>query len=65
MEGLDNDGGLWYEYEPADRHLIKEKHWWVQAEAMVGFYNAWQISGDEKYLEISYNNWQYVKELKF
>jgi mannobiose 2-epimerase len=61
-KGLDIDGGLWYEYEPAGHHLIREKHWWVQAEAMVGFYNAWQISGDEKYLEISYNNWQFVKD---
>ncbi len=62
IKGLDNDGGLWYEYEPADRRLIKEKHWWVQAEAMVGFYNAWQISGNEKYLDISLNNWQFVKK---
>ena len=43
--------GLWYEYEPAEDHLVKEKHWWVQAEAMVGFFNAWQISGDDKYLD--------------
>ncbi len=61
MEGLDSDGGLWYEYEPADDHLIKEKHWWVQAEAMIGFYNAWQISGDEKYLQLSISNWKFVK----
>jgi mannobiose 2-epimerase len=59
--GLDSDGGLWYEYEPADDHLIKEKHWWVQAEAMVGFYNAWQISGDEKYLNTVIKNWGFVK----
>jgi mannobiose 2-epimerase len=62
IEGIDNDGGLWYEYEPADNHLIREKHWWVQAEAMIGFYNAWQISGDERHLELSINNWQFVKD---
>jgi mannobiose 2-epimerase len=61
IEGLDIDGGLWYEYEPADNHLIKEKHWWVQAEAMVGFFNAWQISGNQKYLELSLANWIFVK----
>jgi mannobiose 2-epimerase len=61
IPGLDTDGGLWYEYEPADNHLIKEKHWWVQAESMVGFYNAWQISGDDKYLDISINNWRFIK----
>jgi len=61
IAGLDDDGGLWYEYEPDDHHLIKQKHWWVQAEAMVGFYNTWQITSDEKYLNIAEKNWQYVK----
>jgi len=59
--GIDVDGGLWYEYKPAENHLVKEKHWWVQAEAMVGFFNAWQISGDDKYLNISLKNWEFVK----
>ncbi len=62
IEGLDADGGLWYEYEPAAKHLIKQKHWWVQAEAMVGFFNAWQISNDEKYLDASLKNWDFVQK---
>jgi len=62
LEGLDTDGGLWYEYEPANHHLVKEKHWWPQAEAMVGFYNTWQITGDDKYLRLSKNNWEFVKK---
>lgn len=60
-EGLDHDGGFWYEFEPAENHLIKEKHWWVQAEAMVGFFNAWQITGNDGYLDISMANWNFVK----
>lgn len=62
IEGLDADGGLWYEYEPADDHLIKQKHWWPQAEAMVGFFNAWQISNDDKYFDISLKNWDFVQK---
>jgi mannobiose 2-epimerase len=62
QEGMDNDGGLWYEYEPAEDHLVKEKHWWVQAEAMVGFFNTWQITGDRKYLDLSTMNWDFVKD---
>ncbi|QEM11574.1 AGE family epimerase/isomerase [Mucilaginibacter rubeus] len=62
MQGLDADGGLWYEYEPVEDHLIEEKHWWVQAEAIVGFYNAWQVSGNEKYLQVALNNWAFVKD---
>ena len=61
IAGLDADGGLWYEYEPAANQLVKEKHWWVQAEAMVGFFNAWQINGDDKYLNISLKNWEFIK----
>lgn len=61
-EGLDNDGGLWYEYEAGTDSLIKEKHSWPQAEAMIGFYNAWQITGDESYLKRSLASWQFVQD---
>jgi mannobiose 2-epimerase len=61
-EGLDTDGGLWYEYEPSTQHLVKQKHWWPQAEAMVGFVNAWQVSGESKYLRHAQDSWQFVKE---
>ncbi len=59
--GLDQDGALWYEYDPYEQHVIKEKHWWVQAEAMVGFFNAWQLSGKAEYLSISYQVWQFIR----
>lgn len=62
LNGLDVDSGLWYEYEPSDNHLVKEKHWWVQAEAIVGFYNTWQITGDEKFLELAEKTWEFVKK---
>jgi mannobiose 2-epimerase len=62
ITGVDADGGLWYEYEPAEDHLVKEKHWWVQAEAMVGFFNAWQISNDKRYLDIVLKNWEFIKD---
>ncbi len=62
MEGMDVDGGLWYEYEPMEKYLIREKHSWPQAEAMVGLFNAWQLSGEEKYLLQSYNSWKFVHQ---
>jgi mannobiose 2-epimerase len=61
-EGLDADGGLWCEYKPLQKVFIKEKHWWPQAEAMVGFFNAYQISDNEKYLQHSLNSWQFIKQ---
>ena len=59
-EGLDKDGGLWYEVE--EGQLKKEKHWWPQAEAMVGFLNAWQISKEEQFFYYSWQTWQFVQQ---
>ena len=61
-KGLDGDGGLWYEYDEASRRLVKQKHWWPQAEAMIGFFNAWQITGTEKQLERSLRCWQFIQQ---
>jgi len=61
-EGQDHVyGGLWYEYEPKTGKWEKEKHSWPQAEAMVGFFNAWQITGDEKYLRQSIKSFDFIK----
>lgn len=61
-EGLDKDGGLWYEYDAEKDHLIKEKHSWPQAEAMIGFLNAYQLTGKERYLEYFINSWEFIKK---
>ena len=58
-EGLDEDGGLWYERE--EGRAGREKHWWPQAEAMVGFLNAGQISGDRRYGSSDHRAWEFVK----
>ena len=59
--GIDNDGGLMYEVYSG---LIKDtdKHWWPQAEAIVGFVNAWQISSDSKYLKKAKMVWEFTKD---
>jgi mannobiose 2-epimerase len=61
-EGLDSDGGLWYEYEAANDRMVYEKHSWPQAEAMIGFFNAWQLTYHDKYLQHSLNSWGFVKK---
>jgi cellobiose epimerase len=61
-EGLDKDGGLWYEYDSNKNYLIKEKHSWPQAESMIGFFNAWQLTGDERFFKISLSSWKFVQE---
>ncbi|MND55911.1 Cellobiose 2-epimerase [compost metagenome] len=59
-KGLSGDGGLNYEFE--NGHLIEEKHWWVQAEALVGFYNAFQLTGDKVFLERFEKSWDFIEK---
>lgn len=61
-EGLDTDGGLWYEFDPEKNEMIAEKHWWPQAELWIGMVNAWQLTGDETYFKIFEDNWNFVKK---
>lgn len=36
--------------------------WWVQAEAMVGFYNMYQKTSDERFLKATEGLWNYIKK---
>lgn len=60
-KGINADGSMNYEYEPAKNLLVAERHWWVQAEALVGFYNSWQISGDPQFLKRVLNAWAFTR----
>ncbi|NGY36844.1 N-acyl-D-glucosamine 2-epimerase [Flavobacterium sp. XN-5] len=61
-EGIDEDGGLWYELDPGNNELIAEKHWWPQAELMIGFFNAYQLTSDTTYLDTVLKNWEFTKK---
>ncbi|MDA3879676.1 MAG: AGE family epimerase/isomerase [Prolixibacteraceae bacterium] len=57
-EGTDCDGSLFNERD--GEHLDTDKHWWPQAEAMIGYINAWQISGQAKYLDEAEKVWNFI-----
>lgn len=59
--GMDTDGGLFDEGHEEGGIAVPNKVWWVQAEAVVGSVNAWQITGDEKYLDSALKSWAYIK----
>ena len=59
-EGLAGDGSLWYERDDARGHFDRDRHWWVQSEAVVGFLNAWQLSGDHSWLGLATAAWEYI-----
>jgi mannobiose 2-epimerase len=59
-EGLDDDGSLFYEAHPHGG-LNTMKAWWPQAEGMVGFYNAYELSGQARFAEAAYGCWAYIQ----
>lgn len=53
------DGALNNERE--NDKIDRKRVWWVQAEAIVGFINAYQHSGEEEFLRSAKSIWEYVK----
>jgi mannobiose 2-epimerase len=43
-------------------HTHAKKEWWPQAEAVVGFYNAYELSGDKKYFDTADSIWSYIQK---
>jgi mannobiose 2-epimerase len=60
QDGLEQDGSLPYESGPQGL-VDSDKTWWVQAEAMLGFYNAYQLSGQERFAQASRRSWEYIQ----
>ena len=60
-EGLQPDGSMVYEIDNTLGHLDNDRHWWVQAESVVGFLNAYEITHDQQWLEKALNGWKYIK----
>lgn len=61
-KGLNADGSMIHEANLTTGHKDDDLHWWVQAEAVVGFVNLYQHFGDEEALEKALRCWQYTKE---
>lgn len=60
-EGVDRDGGVFAEGKqsgPTDRR----KEWWSQAEAVVGFLNAYEITRDPEFLTQAVHTWKFIQE---
>lgn len=60
-QALGKDGSILYERIPAEPRPDATRHWWVHAEAVVGFYNAYQLSGQAHFAEASARVWDYIQ----
>jgi mannobiose 2-epimerase len=60
QNGLEGDGSLPYEAGPQGL-VDSDKSWWVQAEAMLGFYNAYDLSGQARFAQAARHSWEYIQ----
>ncbi|WGK83260.1 AGE family epimerase/isomerase [Vibrio aestuarianus] len=60
VEGLDRDGAVFNELR--EGHLLdSDRIWWVQAEAMVGFFNAYQKKNTPLLLDNALGCWNIIQ----
>ena len=58
-EGLDAEhGGIFNE---GGRGGGTDKDWWPQAEAVVGFLNAWELTGESRFLDAAVSAWEFTR----
>ena len=60
-EGFTAKGGMIYEKDNATGHIDGDRHWWVQAETVVGYFNLWQLTGEPSGLENSIECWEFIR----
>ena len=60
-EGFTPENGMIYESNLDKHHVDRDRHWWVQAETVVGYMNIYQHFGDHKSLERALSCWNYIK----
>lgn len=61
FEGFAPDGGMIYETNLETNHTDADRHWWVQAEAVVGCLNLYHHFGDEAALQRAIACWGFIK----
>ena len=62
MEGLQDDGSLIYETDPAVGASDTDRHWWVQAEMVAGCLCQFRLRGEPVWLERALACWSYIRE---
>ena len=61
-EGFLSDGGMIYELRTDSSSIDADRHWWVQAETVVGFMNLYQHFGDKLSLSRAVRCWEFIKK---
>lgn len=61
LEGYVPGAGMMYELHGDTAAIDADRHWWVQAETVVGCMNAWLRTGDERWFVRAADVWDFIK----
>ncbi len=61
-KGFQPDGSMVYEKNKDTGQIDRERHWWVQAETVIGFLNQYQYFNDEISLNKALDCWQFIQQ---
>ena len=61
-EGLQPDGSMIYEYDRTKNRYDCDRHWWVQAETVVGYFNLYDHFGEKSALDRAISCWKYIND---
>jgi mannobiose 2-epimerase len=61
-EGLTQEGSLLTEKDYSTGEVKTIRSWWEQAETVVGYLNAFELTGDGSYLDKATKGWEYTKQ---
>lgn len=61
LEGFGPERGMIYEKEGHEGTADGDRHWWVQAETVVGCFNLWEHAGSQEGLENALMCWEFIK----
>lgn len=59
LEGMLPDSSMIYE-KKSNGHIDSQRHWWVQAEAVVGLLNGYELTGTKQWLEAANGCYNFI-----
>jgi mannobiose 2-epimerase len=60
LEGLQDDSSLIYEKDEPEGKIDMDRHWWPQAETVVGLINLYELTQNDHHLAQAINCWEYI-----
>ena len=62
QESIGRYGQVCEDFDKLTQDTAQEAYWWVQAEALVGFLNAYYLTGDKHLLSLCEDIWFFIQE---